>query len=218
MVKIISAKPDEIQINQSAIEEYLGYFGAKADAATLGMIEECKKEFLECVDYKACISKVQCCEENGRICLEFMQSESKSLAGNLKNCRTAFVFAATTGSAVQRLIAKNSVISPLKGIITDSIGSAAIEALCDYINRSVGDTDYLRPRFSPGYGDLSLGCQQLLLDFLDAKKLIGLALTDAGMLTPVKSVTAIIGLSEEKNKCKNPKGCMVCNRENCPYS
>ena len=103
-------------------------------------------------------------------------------------------------------------------MVTDAIGSAAIEAFCDYINRSLGDTDYLRPRFSPGYGDLSLECQQLLLDRLEAKKLIGLALTDGGMLTPVKSVTAIVGLSEEKNKCRNPKGCMVCNRANCPYS
>ena len=219
MIKIITVAPDEIEIKQSAIEEYLGYFGAKADAVTLSLIEECRKEILECIDFRACISEVGCCEnENGGICLDFMQSSSKSLAGNLKNCETAFVFAATTGAALHRLISKNSLISPLKGIVTDSIGSAAIEAFCDYINKSIGDTDYLRPRFSPGYGDLSLGCQKAILDFLEAKKHIGLALTDGGMLTPVKSVTAIIGLSKEKNKCRNKKGCMVCNRINCPYS
>ncbi len=218
MTEIISAKAHEIEIEQSAIEEYLGYFGAKADSETLDIIDECKKEFLECVDYKACICRVECCEENGRLCLEFMQAESKSLAGNLRNCKTAFVLAATTGAAVQRLIAKNALISPLRGMVTDAIGSAAIEAFCDFVNKTLGDTDYLRPRFSPGYGDLSLDCQQILLDRLSAKKLIGLALTDGGMLTPVKSVTAIVGLSEEKNKCRNPKGCMVCSRENCPYS
>lgn len=218
MVEIITAEANEIEIKQSAVEEYLGYFGAKADENLLPLIDECKKEFLECVDYKACVSQVNCCEKDGKICLDFMQSESKSLKGNLKNCETAFVFAATTGVAVQRLIAKNSLISPVKGMITDSIGSAAIEAFCDYINRKVGNVDYLRPRFSPGYGDLSLECQQALLDFVDAKKHIGLALTESRMLTPVKSVTAIIGLSKEKNKCKNKKGCMVCNRINCPYS
>lgn len=218
MVEIISVKADEIEINQSAIEEYLGYFGAKADESLMPVIDECMREFLECVDYKACVSQVECCEKNGKICLDFMQSDSKSLAGNLRNCESAFVFAATTGAAVHRLIAKNSLISPIKGMVTDSIGSAAIEAFCDYINRRVGDTDYLRPRFSPGYGDLSLACQQTLLDFLEAKKHIGLALTESRMLTPVKSVTAIIGLSNEKNKCRNKKGCMVCNRANCPYS
>ena len=218
MIEFISAKASEIEIRQGAIEEYLGYFGAKTDSATLDLIEECKKEFTECVDYKACICKTECCEENGRICLGFMETESKSLAGNLKNCKTVFLLAATTGAAVQRLIAKNFLISPLRGMVTDAIGSAAIEAFCDYINLSLGDTDYLRPRFSPGYGDLSLGCQQLLLDRLEAKKHIGLALTDGGMLTPVKSVTAIIGLGEDKNKCRNKKGCMLCSRENCPYS
>lgn len=218
MVEIISAKADEIEIKQSAIEEYLGYFGARTDKNLLPLIEECKKEFLACVDYKACITQVNCCEKDSRICLDFMQSESKSLAGNLKNCETAFVFAATTGAAVQRLIAKNSLISPVKGMVTDSIGSAAIEAFCDYINCKVGNVDYLRPRFSPGYGDLTLYCQQIILDRLDTKKHIGLALTESKMLTPVKSVTAIIGLSKEKNKCKNQKGCMVCSRINCPYS
>lgn len=218
MIELIFVKADEIEISQNAIEEYLGYFGAKITPEIEPIIEECKKEFLECVDYKACITQVDCCEKDGKICLGFMQSESKSLAGNLKNCETAFVFAATTGVAVQRLIAKNSLLSPVKGMVTDSIGSAAIEAFCDYINRRIGDVDYLRPRFSPGYGDLTLDCQQIILDRLEAKKHIGLALTESGMLTPVKSVTAIIGLSKEKNKCKNQKGCMVCNRANCPYS
>ena len=218
MFQIISAKPDEILIGQNAIEEYLGYFGAKLTDELMPMVEECKKEFLECVDYKACVMQTECCEKDGKICLGFMQSESKSLSGNLRDCETVFVFAATTGAAVQRLIAKNSLVSPVKGMITDSIGSAAIEAFCDYINRKVGNVDYLRPRFSPGYGDLPLECQQALLDFLEAKKHIGLALTESKMLTPVKSVTAIIGLSKEKNKCKNKKGCMVCNRVNCPYS
>ena len=218
MVEIITAKPDDIEIRQSAIEEYLGYFGSKVTPEIEPIIAACKKEFLECVDYKACVMQVECCEKEGEICLGFMQSESKSLAGNLKNCQTAFAFAATTGAAVQRLIARNALVSPVKGMVTDAIGSAAIEAFCDYVNRKVGDVDYLRPRFSPGYGDLPLDCQQILLDSLEAKKHIGLALTESKMLTPVKSVTAIIGLSEEKNKCKNKKGCMVCDRKNCPYS
>ena len=216
MVEIISAEANEIEIKQSAVEEYLGYFGAKADENLLPLIDECKKEFLECVDYKACVSQVNCCEKDGKICLDFMQSESKSLKGNLKNCETAFFFAATTGVAVQRLIAKNSLISPVKGMITDSIGSAAIEAFCDYINRKVGDVDYLRPRFSPGYGDMPLECQKDIIEFLQTKKNIGMSLTESLMMIPVKSVTAIIGIGKEKNKCTGP-GCMICSGINWPY-
>lgn len=217
MITLITAKPEEIEITDRAIEEYLGYYGAKADSDIHTLIEECRKEFLCCVEYKACIVKTGVVHCSGCVDLGFMKAESKSLCGNLKNCENAFVFAATTGAAAQRLVAKNSVISTLKGMVTDCIGSAAIEAFCDYINRSLGDTDYLRPRFSPGYGDLPLTCQQTLLDFLETKKTIGLALTESGMLTPVKSVTALIGIGNDKNKCTG-KNCMVCDRKNCPYS
>ena len=219
MTEIITAKPSEIDIPQRLIEEYLGYYKVSATPEILDIIEKCKKDVLACVEYKACVARVDCCKtESGLLCLDFMQSESKSLAGNLQNCKSAFVFAATTGAALHRLIERNGIVSPVYGMVTDSIGSAAIEAFCDYINKSLGDVDYLRPRFSPGYGDLSLDCQQKILDFLNAGKYIGLALTNGGMLTPVKSVTALIGLSEEKNKCKSKKGCMVCDRKNCPYS
>ncbi len=218
MTEIITAKPSDFEIPQRIIEEYLGYYELEINAETVDIIEKCKKEVLDCVDYKACIAKINCCETEDGICLDFMVSKSKSLAGNLRKCETAYIFAATTGAALHRLIGRNIIVSPIHGMVTDAIGSAAIEAFCDYINQSLGDVDYLRPRFSPGYGDLSLECQKTILDFLGAGKHIGLALTDGGMLTPVKSVTAIIGQSKEKNKCRSKKGCMVCDRENCPYS
>ena len=66
MVEIITVKPDEIEIGQNAIEEYLGYFGAKVTDELLPIIDECKKEFLGCVDYKACIMRVECCEKDGK--------------------------------------------------------------------------------------------------------------------------------------------------------
>ncbi len=53
---------------------------------------------------------------------------------------------------------------------------------------------YLRPRFSPGYGDLSLDCQPAFLRVLDAEKRIGLTCTASHLMAPSKSVTAIIGL------------------------
>jgi hypothetical protein len=218
MTEIITAKPYDFEIPQRIIEEYLGYYELETNAETVDIIEKCKKEVLDCVDYKACIAKINCCETEDGICLDFMVSKSKSLAGNLRKCETAYIFAATTGAALHRLIGRNIIVSPIHGMVTDAIGSAAIEAFCDYINQNIGDVDYLRPRFSPGYGDLSLECQKTILDFLGAGKHIGLALTDGGMLIPVKSVTAIIGQSEEKNKCRSKKGCMVCDRENCPYS
>lgn len=217
MICLVNSQKDEIKINDSEIGLYLGYYGAKIDGNVRALIEECKAEFLNAATFTACFEKVDVKINGKTVDLGFMTVESESLAKNLCGCEKAVVFAATTGIEAHRLITKNAVLSPLKGTVTDCVGSAAIEAFCDRINSSFGDADYLRPRFSPGYGDMPLECQKEITEFLETKKKIGLALNDSLMMIPVKSVTAIIGLGKEKNKCTGP-GCMICSRKNCPYS
>ena len=78
-----------------------------------------------------------------------------------------------------------------------------IEAYCDACQKELSTEAakeglYLRSRFSPGYGDFSLDYQKELLILLDAPKRIGLTVTDSMMLTPTKSVTAVMGLTAEK--------------------
>ena len=75
---------------------------------------------------------------------------------------------------------------------------------------------YLRPRFSPGYGDFSIDHQDMILRMLGSAKKIGLSLTDGNMLTPSKSVTALIGLSREKVPC-HTNGCEACQKTDCAY-
>lgn len=215
MIYVYTAKADELNISRKEIITYLGYYGAKCDEMTEKLIDECLKEFNDRVSFRACYTLLPVNIENSISagCLEFC---SESLKKNLCGCEKAYLFAATAGIESQRLINKNSVLSPLKGIVTDCIGSAAIEAFCDRLNSFLDGGEFLRPRFSPGYGDLPIDCQKNILDFLDAKKHIGLSLSDSLMMSPSKSVTAIIGIGKEKNKCKGP-GCMICSGENCPY-
>ena len=49
----------------------------------------------------------------------------------------------------------------------------------------------LRPRRSPGYGDIPLEMSREILEKLDATKRLGVSLTDSLLLVPSKSVTAI---------------------------
>ena len=74
------------------------------------------------------------------------------------------------------------------------------EVWCDRINerirREAGqDGLYTRPRFSPGYGDLPLSLQREISRILNMPKEIGVSLTDTMLMTPSKSVTALIGVS-----------------------
>ena len=49
---------------------------------------------------------------------------------------------------------------------------------------------------------------------VDAGKQIGLICSDTNMLMPQKSVTAIIGLSDNQNKCKETSKCVMCGAKN----
>ena len=75
---------------------------------------------------------------------------------------------------------------------------------------------YLRPRFSPGYGDFDICYQEPIVRMLNCAKTIGLTLTDSFMMTPTKSVTAVIGISTQKDRCPI-SGCEVCTKKDCEY-
>lgn len=215
-MEIIKSAAAEINIDPKQVAVYLGYYSANADEESKKLINECIAEFKRCADFRACFEKVAVSVSGNAVDLGFMRAESRSLAKNLDGCRSAYIFAATAGAGSQRFLDRCSLLSPLRGIVADCVGSAAIEAFCDKINFSFENPDFLRPRFSPGYGDLPLEYQNRIVEFLGTKKNIGMSLTDSLMMVPLKSVTAIIGIGDEKNKCKGP-GCMICCGKNCPY-
>ena len=96
-----------------------------------------------------------------------------------------------------------------------------MEEFCDKVQNEVAEQlqqqgKYIRPRFSPGYGDFSISHQKDFISLLDTPKKIGLSMTETYMLTPTKSVTAVIGISDiatngSLNTCGN------CNKIDCKY-
>ena len=55
-------------------------------------------------------------------------------------------------------------------------------------------------RFSPGYGDWPIGVQPLVAAALDTARRVGLCVTENDLMTPRKSVTALLGLSDHPVK------------------
>ena len=129
----------------------------------------------------------------------FVKTESASLAKNLVSCEGVYVFSATVGIAYARLIAKYSRISPARAFILDAFGDERIESLCDAFCAELAEKyEFIRPRFSPGYGDLDISVQKDIFRSLDPVR-IGITLSDSMMMYPPKSVTAIVGVSKKKN-------------------
>ncbi len=162
--------------------EILRYAGVRGDAPEIeALLDECLKESEDKLTYKICY---------GELPVSFFDSvDSKDLKRHLEGCDRVILFAATVGIGVDRLIARYGSLSPTKSLLFQAIGAERIEALCDEFN-----SEFCGSRFSPGYGDLPLGFQKEIFRVLDCPKRIGLTLNESMLMSPSKSVTAIIGV------------------------
>ena len=165
----------------------------QADEAMETLLDECLEEALPVLSYRVCWTEVSVAVEGRRVRLGDMELTSRTLAKHLAGCEKAVVFAATVGVGIARLIAKYGHISPAKGLLLQAIGTERIEALCDAF---CAELEGGKARFSPGYGDLKLMAQQDIFALLDCPKRIGLTLNDSLIMSPSKSVTAIVGLTK----------------------
>ena len=89
-----------------------------------------------------------------------------------------------------------SVLSAADALLSQQIGLDAVEAVMDEVEeRSRKEVEVegrkLKPRRSPGYGDLPLSLSRKIISELDATRQIGVSITDSDLLVPSKSVTAI---------------------------
>ena len=80
----------------------------------------------------------------------------------------------------------------------------------------------IKPRFSPGYGDVPLEIQKDIVMLLDCAKRIGVSLNDSLLMSPSKSVTAFIGLQEpsgkmDKREVKSTNKCAACAKTDCDF-
>ena len=102
---------------------------------------------------------------------------------------------------------KYNAISPAKAFMLQAIGAERIEALCDIfeqdIKQELTNNGYtVKPRFSAGYGDIPLELQRDIVSVLDCQRKIGITLNESLVMSPSKSVTAIIGIKEKPEEIK----------------
>lgn len=209
-------------INEKEIFRYLGYGNHEPDPQTRKLAEECIEELMQTAKARSIYREFPLrLSENGQIDGGCFQTDSKKLLKNLGGCGRVLVMAATLGSEVDRRLSRYNRLSVTKAVVMQAAAAALIEAYCnekclqwreEYKEKGL----YLRPRFSPGYGDFPLSCQQSILDGLEAGKRIGIVLTAGGLMLPSKSVTAVIGVSKLPKLCE-VEGCEACDKTDCLY-
>lgn len=144
----------------------------------------------------------------------------EDISEHLAGCSEVVLFCATLGAGIDRLLRVSQVTDMSRAVVIDALASVAIEQVCTAFDRMLAEEfpeKFQTFRFSPGYGDYPISLQKYFLTELDAPKKIGLTTNDNFLLIPTKSVTAVLGLSDEELP-KRRRGCASCNlKETCQY-
>ena len=195
MIDFCTISLNEIKALKIDEKEVMRYLGVKElDNSLKVMYEACVSKVYEASAPKAIFRKLNISVLDNTVDFGFMKVNSNDLAKNLRDCKEAYVFAATLGIGIDRAFERLNRISQAEAMVFSAVASSLIESFCDYVNEQLIVDLCARPRFSAGYGDFSLQHQKDILNYLEADKRLGICLTDSYMMVPVKSVTAIIGI------------------------
>ena len=185
-------KPERIDLAQAA-----RYFGARggADAATQALLEKCAVPLLAAATPRAV----------------WLEADTAAL-----------LLAVTLGPGVDAQIRRAGVGDIAAGVASDALGSALAEQAAEAAEAELRQWaarqgKYLTGRYSPGYGDWPLAVQPLLAAALDTARRAGLCVTENNLMTPRKSITAILGVSDHPVR-GHLAGCGHCVlRTRCEY-
>ena len=186
---------DSIELSSAEIFSFLGIKKAEDRARLENEVRLATEEIKPAIKPRLCYELYPISLGGDNIDLGFARVVSRDLAKNLRSCEKIVLVTATVGLDVDRLIAKYSRISPARALILQAAGAAAVESLLDTFSAELRAGGLsLRPRFSCGYGDLPLSLQKDIFTALDVPRSIGVSLTESFLMTPTKSVSAIIGI------------------------
>lgn len=213
-----------ITVTQLDTDEVLRYMGCppeKADALLRAQVEACARELLEAVRPRWSWRALGVAFEGPGVRLEGgLLLPGADLKAHLAGCDRAAVFCATLGAEVDALIRRTERLDMARALTLDCCASAAVEAVCDQIEAELQGKFpgcSFPFRYSPGYGDLPLEVQGPLLELLDAPRRVGLCASASHILTPRKSVTAILGVASGEIE-QTKRSCLNCPAQGgCQY-
>ncbi|NMD38373.1 MAG: methionine synthase [Christensenellaceae bacterium] len=178
---------------------YMGIRGKDIPEDMLDLVKKAKAETEAIIKPRFIYSKFYISAENEKILLLGTDVSFKGLDiyNHLKNCYSCCLIAVTVGNDVDKHINRYMLKDKAFALAIDACSDDAVEQLCDYVEAQIKrEYKNITYRYSPGYGDFDLSIQAKFLNLLNAQRRIGLSCTSTNILTPRKSVTAVIGIGE----------------------
>jgi len=185
-----------VNVSRSEIRRYLGMAQVEPGKVE-SLIEDSLREITDAASMRYLVREFSLFWQDGCPVIDGEIVASKDLAKNLKGCTSVVFFVATLGAEVDRRIRRAQAVSMARAAVLQACAAAVTEALCEEVNQSVKDAAaeeglICHPRYSPGFGDLTLDYQKTVFRKMQPER-IGVTLNDSLLMSPSKSVTALIG-------------------------
>lgn len=204
------------KISRPFIYACMGFGANEPDPISVALVAECEELLLSVAEPRVVYREFNIEE------IELLV-EGEDLLRHLEGCDKCVLMALTLGPAVDKLIRRFEITDMAKAVALDACASSLVEDLCDDLSGRL-EAEYggyalaTTSRFSPGYGDLPLSFQKVFQTLLDMHRAIGLSHSKEYLLTPRKSVTAVIGVYEQSRPPKKGRACEICkNFEKCAF-
>ena len=164
---------------------------------------------------------VEVLHKEGKIRTDAFEIEPRQrICTYMKDIERIAAFICTAGEKFTSLARQlNNSSNFLAGFIVDTFGSIIVEKSMDYIQGQL-QADIQRAgllitnRYSPGYCLWPLAGQRELFNLFPENK-SGITLTESCLMTPMKSVSGIIGIGRDVKKLRYK--CDICNDFTCVY-
>ncbi len=140
------------------------------------------------------------------------------IAAQLRRAEGAALFVCTIGSEMEQWAAQRMNGGDyIQGYIADAVASALVEAAADKIHNHLEQKHpgiRTSNRYSPGYCGWDVAEQQKLFSLLPMS-FCGVSLSASSLMSPIKSVSGVIGLGPHVQRSDYP--CRLCDMNDCLY-
>ena len=125
-----------------------------------------------------------------------LTAKSEDLTFYLEGCKDVVIFATTLGVNVDAYSKKLQANDMGLAVIYDALASALLEFMTDEYEDELNLGAHTF-RFAPGYGDIPIALNYIIIDALSISKKIGIYKASNNMMLPQKSMITICGLGKE---------------------
>jgi len=209
----------ELEIDRNELYISLGYKGGSPQG-----------EALEIIDSLLAEAALVCKPRFGYAVLEGeVSGKELRLAGNtlhpdaiishyLKGCDSYAIIIATVGREMDNWIHEyRDGGDIMKAFVADCIGSITAEAVASWGRKRLKEIFAVQGlnttnSYSPGYCGWNVSEQRTVFGLIPPE-FCGVTLCESGLMLPIKSVSAVIGIG--KDAVENPYGCDICRKPDC---